>query len=68
MSTHVIKYEYKDGIKLDSPISWCGAPISNMEFLFQDAQHVALNVGGSTKPCKDCIKAIINELNEELEE
>jgi len=66
MSTHVIKYEYEDGEKLKKPILWCGKEGKSMTFYFIDAQHVALAVGGSIQPCKNCIKAIIKELQKEL--
>jgi len=63
---HVIKYEYKDGKKLKYPTLWCGGAHRRLCFVFQDAQHVALAVGGSTAPCKNCIKAIIKQLEKEL--
>ena len=67
MGKHVIKYTHDDGIKLLIPQTWCKAGLkSNNEWLFQDAQHVALAVGGSVAPCKNCIKAIIKQLSEEL--
>lgn len=66
MSTHVIKLEYKDGIKLQEPILWCGRKPKVFDFLFCDAQHVALAAGGSIQPCKNCIKAIIKTLESEL--
>lgn len=67
MSKHVVKFEYEDGKKLHSYElkMWCGRVGSN-EFHFLDAQHVALSVGGSIQPCKNCIKAIIKELSKEL--
>lgn len=66
MKRHVIKLEYEDGKKLQSPIVWCGREVGFSAWLFQDAQHVALSVGGSVAPCKNCIKAIISELSKEL--
>lgn len=66
MGRHVIKFEYNDGIKLERPIVWCGEDVTNNQWLFQDAQHVALAVGGSIEPCSNCIKAIIAELQKEL--
>ena len=66
MIKHVIKYEYDDGEKLKKPILWCGREATGMDFYFQDAQHVALAVCGSIQPCKNCIKAIIKELQKEL--
>ena len=65
MARHVIKYEYKDGEKLVEHVTWCGRASSDKR-VFQDAQHVALAVGGSVQPCKNCIKAIIKQLSEEL--
>jgi hypothetical protein len=67
MPKHVIKYEYDDGVKLAKPVLWCGRKSSGKPaWRFQDAQHVALAVGGSVQSCKDCIKAIIKQLSEEL--
>lgn len=63
---HVIKYTHKDGVKLDTPNAWCGKKVNAFDFVFNDAQHVALAVGGSVAPCKNCIKAIIKQLSEEL--
>jgi len=65
MSRHVIKYTHKDGKQLGIPEVWCGRKF-NASWAFQDAQHVALSVGGSIAPCKNCIKAIIKELEKEL--
>lgn len=66
MSKHVIKYEYDDGAELKKPILWCSREATGMAFYFKDAQHVALAAGGSIQPCKNCIKAIIKELQKEL--
>ena len=67
MERHVIKLKYEDGVELARPIVWCGHPkITYEEWLFQDAQHVALSVGGSVEPCANCIKSIITELQKEL--
>ena len=66
MSRHVIKYEYRDGEKLGRPVFWCGREMEYKQFAFTDAQHLALSVGGSVQPCKNCIKAIIKELEKEL--
>lgn len=63
---HVMKYEYSDGVKLGRPIMWCGREQDNFDFYFTGAQHVALNAGGTIAPCKNCIKAIIKQLQEEL--
>ena len=45
---------------------WCGRVGDNNEWCFHDAQHLALSAGGSIQPCKNCVKAIIKELNKEL--
>ena len=66
MPSHIIKYEYNDGVKLQVPEVWCGREIKYPSWLFQDAQHVALAVGSSMQPCKACIKAIIKQLEREL--
>ena len=66
MSRHIIKFEYDDGVKLEKPILWCGRKSSDFEWYFLNAQHAALSVGGSIAPCKNCIKAIIKELEKEL--
>ena len=65
-ATHVIKYEYHDGVKLKKPILWCGTEYIYKPWCFTDTHHVALAVGGSVQPCKNCIKAIIKELEKEL--
>lgn len=66
MSKHVIKYEYHEGTKLKKPVLWCGGKANSFDWYFQDAQHVALAVGGSTAPCKNCIRAVIRQLQKEL--
>ena len=66
MSKHVIKYTHDNGVELDKPVLWCGRDSVFGGWYFQDAQHVALSVGGSIAPCKGCIKAIIRELQKEL--
>lgn len=63
---HVIKFEYDDGEKLNTPVTWCGNAPKQFDWLFQDAQHVSLSVGGSIQPCKNCIRAIIKQLEKEL--
>ena len=68
MPTHVVKLDHLEGKKLHQPIFRCGRKARFREFCFMDAQHVALAVGGSIQPCQNCIKAIIKELNKELEE
>ncbi len=69
MTTHTIKYEYDDGKKLapHKIIYWCGRKQGYERFNFMDAQHLALAVGGSIQPCKNCVKAIIRELKKELD-
>lgn len=66
MSKHVVKYDHEDGKKLERPIAWCGISISPSVWHFTDTHHVALSAGGSIQPCKNCIKAIIKELEKEL--
>ena len=66
MSNHVIKYEYDDGVKLSKPEVWCGRTVSRNTWMFTGAQHVALAAGGGVQPCKNCIKAIIKQLEIEL--
>jgi hypothetical protein len=67
MERHVIKHSYhNDNGKPVNPDVWCGYNIISPAWLFHDAQHVALSVGGSVKPCSNCIKAIISELQKEL--
>jgi len=66
MLHHVIKYEYRDGLKLPKPELWCGEKNPTSGWFFQDAQHAALSVNGSIQPCKNCIRAIINQLQEGL--
>lgn len=67
MSRHVIKCTHNDGKKLPAPVYWCGRVQKYREYCFADAGHVALAVGGSVQPCKSCIKAIIRELEKELQ-
>lgn len=66
MIAHIVKYRHKDGVKLHIPTLWCNSDYDGCSFVFMDAQHVALAVGGSTQPCKNCIKAIIKELKKGL--
>ena len=65
---HVIKFDFDEGERLPEPVLWCGAKSSKGQWYFEDAQHIALSVGGSIAPCKECIKAIISELNKEIGE
>jgi hypothetical protein len=67
MKRHVIKHEYNNGEKLLSPELWCGKTSEPNQWMFQDAQHAALAAGKSSiAPCKNCIKAIIKQLQAEL--
>ena len=63
---HVIKYDYQDGVKLSSPVLWCGIKSTPYEWYFQDAQHVALSILHETRlvPCKNCRKALVKILTE----
>jgi len=63
---HTLKYDHKDGVKLDNPISWCGRELNSYDWFFLDAQHLALSAGGSVQPCKNCVKAVIKQLSIEL--
>lgn len=65
MTCHTIKREWDDGNKLPKPLLWCGKEFKG-GFVFSDTHHLALSVGGSIQPCKNCIKAIIKKLEEEL--
>lgn len=64
MSKHIIKYEYRDGVKLAKHEIeiWCGHSPKFAEWLFQDAQHAILSIEQESRiqPCKRCLKAIIN--------
>lgn len=63
MKKHIIKYEYRDGVKLarHEIETWCGYAPQFSDWLFQDAQHAILSVEHESlnQPCKRCIKAII---------
>ena len=56
----------KNGIVL-SKTAWCGNELGSHAWAFSDAQHLALSVQGSVEPCRDCVKAIIKELEKELD-
>jgi len=62
MKRHVIKFEYEDGNKV---VLWCGR-VHDGRWIFKDTGEVALAVGGSVAPCKNCIKSIIKELEKVL--
>ena len=64
MTNHVIKYDHIEGVKLKKPVVWCLSEHDH-GWLFKNAQHVALAVGGSVSPCKACVKAIIKQLEKE---
>lgn len=63
MGKHVIKYEYRDGVRLPKheTVTWCGGKVEWADWLFQDAQHALLSVEqcSSLEPCGECMKAII---------
>lgn len=64
MAKHIIKYDYRDGVKLpkNEVEIWCGYTPKSSDWLFQDAQHAILSIEQESRiqPCKRCIKAIIN--------
>ena len=62
---HVIKYEYKDGVKLEHPILWCGRKKNEFDWCFLDAQHAALSKELIT-PCRDCVKSIVDAISNKL--
>ena len=64
---HTIKRTHIEGVKLDSPETWCGEHNDVFSWAFCDANHLALSVGGSIAPCKACIDAIILELKTETQ-
>ena len=70
MSKHAIKYEKGSyiggGDTREISTLWCGREYNGFDWVFLNAQHVALAAGGSVQPCKNCIKAIIKELKKEL--
>lgn len=63
MFNHIIKYDYRDGVKLAKHEieTWCGCNPEFSDWLFQDAQHALLVMeqGGRIMPCKSCLKNII---------
>ena len=66
MKAHTIKYTHDDGEELKQPVYWCGVKSQSFDWSFLDAQHLALASGGSVAPCKNCVRAIIKVLSEEL--
>lgn len=63
MQQHIIKYEYRDGVKLPKHQveTWCGHHPVSFEWLFQDAQHALLSIEQSSRisPCSKCLEKII---------
>lgn len=50
-----------------SGTTYCGREvIPTLIWCFTDVDHLVLSVGGSIRPCKECVQAIINELQKEL--
>ena len=70
MTKHIIKYEYRDGVKLakHEVETWCGYVPQFSDWLFQDAQHAILSIEQESRiqPCKRCIKAIIKTAEDGL--
>ncbi|EBD4403630.1 hypothetical protein CU481_12100 [Salmonella enterica] len=68
MSKHIIKYDYREGVKLPKHEieTWCGHRPGSSEWLFQDAQHALLSIEQGTLlvPCKNCLAAIIKTAQE----
>lgn len=60
MFNHIIKYDYRDGVKLTKHEieTWFGCSPEFSDWLFQDAQHALLVMeqGGRIIPCKSCQK------------
>ncbi len=63
MRKHIIKYDYREGVKLHKHEieTWCGHRPGSFEWLFQDAQHALLSIEQGTLlvPCNNCLAAII---------
>ncbi|EOW7592847.1 hypothetical protein ACOE72_000784 [Escherichia coli] len=68
MPKHIIKFAYRDGVKLlpHQVETWCGHQPIQFEWLFQDAQHALLSIEQGTLlvPCKNCLAAIIKTAQE----
>lgn len=68
MAAHIIKFEYKDGVKLKRHelVTWCGTPAGNWGF--QDAQHALLSLdkGTAITPCRKCLKKLQAVIADEL--
>lgn len=67
MARCTIKNQNTYGMQVLRSTSWCGRYLDFDEWAFEDAQHLALVGGGSVQPCKSCVKAIIKELEKELD-
>lgn len=68
MARHIIKFEYRDGIKLKRHelVTWCGMSAGN--WYFQDASHAILSIdrGTAISPCKKCLKKLKGIIDNEL--
>lgn len=69
MSKHIIKYDYREGVKLvkHEIETWCGHAPQFSDWLFQDSQHALLSIeqGSLIVPCKNCLAAIIKTAKQE---
>ena len=52
MNKHIVKHEYRNGIKLDIPIVWCGRSIPWNSEVIRAASH------DRDDACKNCKSAI----------
>lgn len=70
MSKHIIKYDYRDGVKLakHETETWCGHAPQFSDWLFHDAQHALLSIeqGSLQLPCKKCLAEIIKTAQKEV--
>ena len=70
MGKHIVKYDYRDGVKLakHEGETWCGHQPQSADWLFQDAQHALLSIEqcSSVEPCKECLKAIVRVVQKEV--
>ncbi|MDH0321247.1 hypothetical protein N7390_06495 [Citrobacter freundii] len=68
MSKHIIKYDYRDGVKLAKHEieTWCGHAPQFSDWLFQDAQHALFSIerGSLQVPCNKCMAEIIKTAKE----
>lgn len=71
MSNNIIKYDYRDGVKLPPHQieTWCGHKPKFSDWLFQDAQHALLSIEQDQMqvPCRKCLAAIIKTAQQEVE-